>query len=96
MTTAALNSYIDNVIKIEAICDEVLEVLYYKHGTVPRNKHIRDEIEMLRSKDKLLKADELFLDMLVKTRFWFVKVPTNEYLEMWTYERNLPYERIRA
>jgi len=80
----------------ESICDEVLEVLYYKHGRVPKQKDLHDEMQFLKSKDDLKAADKKFLKLLTITFTWMLKVTVGEYLEIWTYERNIPYKRVRV
>jgi len=80
----------------ESVCDEVFEVLYYKYNRVPKKKDLFNEMQFLKSKDNLKAADRKFLKLLTITFTWMLKVTVGEYLEIWTYERNIPYKRVRV
>jgi len=91
----ALYRYIDSVNYMEQITDDVLDTLYFKYGHVPKKKYLVNEIKLLKSQKELKKVDQMFLDLLTTALNWIFKVPMDDYLELWTYERNLPYKRVR-
>ena len=92
MTTEVLNNSIDNTNNAEMICNEVLEVLYYKYDQVPKIKHVEKEIAALAKKDNLLESDEMFLVLLRKAFVWFHRVPLGEYLNIWCLDNHIPYK----
>ncbi len=87
---------IDDTNRNENVCDDVLEVLYHKHGRVPKRRDLSKEIEFLKSQSELKEVDKMFLQLLITAIVWFYKVPFGEYLELWTLERHIPYEKARV
>jgi len=96
MTDKECGYLIDVTNKHESICDEILEVLYIKHDRIPRRKDVINEIEMLRAEKDLKESDQKFLQLLITASVWFCKVPFSEYLQLWTYERHIPYKKAEV
>jgi len=96
LTKKELNTLIDSTNRIEQICDDTLEVLYYKYNKIPKIRQIKEEMALLEGKELKL-IDQLFYKNLKVTYVHMYKVPILEYLELWCYERNIPYTRkLRA
>ena len=83
---------IENTNRNEENVDMVLEVIYEKYQKLPKMVFLEREIKLLKDK-KLKLVDELFLDCLIKAKSWLMRVTMIEYLEIWTLERHIPYER---
>ena len=92
-TKEMLNAYIDRINKMESICDEVLTVMYFKYQRVPKRNELINEMNMLKKQKELKECDRVFLEMLITANNWFVGVSLNEYLDLWAYDRHIPYER---
>jgi hypothetical protein len=86
------DNMIENTNRNEENVDMVLEVIYEKYQKLPKMVFIEREIKLLKGK-KLKLVDELFLDHLIKAKSWLMRVTMIEYLDIWTLERHIPYER---
>ena len=86
---------IENTNRNEEVVDMVLEVIYDKYKKLPKMVFIEREIKLLKG-EKLKLIDEIFLDHLIKAKSWLQRVTMIEYLDLWTYERHIPYERRKT
>ncbi len=93
MNVKELNNLIEANKRSEEICDDVLDILYYKHGRVPTKNDVRSELTILQSKKDLKSADKLFFKSVKDawSYFGFLKIST--YIESWCTRRHLEYKR---
>ena len=87
-----LNNRIERNNNLDAICDEVLDIVYEKYQKKPKLSMINKEIKRLEG--WFYKSDQQYeeIKMFKSARAHLARCGVLTFLELWSYERGITWE----